>query len=339
MSDSGYQTLDLDNPGNVAEPDDLEIVHEEIEQPEPEPEAEALEAKPKPEPAAEPEAEADDEDDASTEGGKRRLTRSQRLKTARDAWQQRAQEAEKRLQEAEAKAAKYEADASEGAAVGMDLYIQTIDDRITAKRGEYNAAFDAGDRDKIWEVQTELASLMADKKLAERERRTLPQRRTASGGEAQQETPATTARQNPAPPKAGSEPKPTPEAMAWYEGNKDWFNQDAVMTQVARIVDHQMVQEGFSPEDPDYFDELDKRLRTELPHKFSGRPGAKPKAATPTIQARAGVAPTGNKIRVTITQADRDMANHLGLDINSYAREKAKRERGLTTANQYTEIL
>lgn len=337
MSESGYQAIDLDDPGKVAEPDDLEIVHEEVEAPEVE-----EEAAPAPAPTPKPEAaEEEDEDEAASEGGKRRLTRSQRLKSARDAWQQRAQEAERRAQEAEAKAAKYEADAAEGAAVGVDLYIQTLKDRRTSLKGEYDAAFDAGDRDKIWEIQQRMADLAADEKLAERERRSLPPRRAPSGGEAQPQTPQTTARENSPSPTAGSEPKPSPEAMSWYEGNKDWFNKDAVMTQVARVVDQQMVAEGFSPEDPDYFDELDKRLRTELPHKFRGRPGptGRQQAETPTIQARGGNTMAGNKIRVIITQADREMANHLGLDITTYAREKAKRERAQGTPNQYTEIL
>lgn len=342
MSESGYQTLDLDDPGKAVEPDDLEIMHEEepVDDVEAETEAEAVttpQPRQKPAPAQEVEDEGED-DEGGTEGAKRRLTRSQRLKAARDAWQTRAREAEEKLAAAEAKAAKYESDATEGAAVGMDLYLQTLEDKGRALKAEYDAAFDAGDRDKIWEVQQRMADLAADKKLAERERRTLPQRRTTSGGEAPQETPATTVRQNTTSPQAGSEPKPTPEAMSWYEGNKDWFNKDQVMTQVARVVDHQMVQEGFSPEDPDYFDELDKRLRAELPHKFKDRPGAKPKAETPTIQSRQGMIQANGKVRVTITQADRDMANHLGLDITSYAREKAKRERGLATANQYTEI-
>jgi len=292
-------------------------------------------------PSSRPRTDDEDEDEGGgEEGGKRRQTRSQRLKAARDAWQARATEAEERAKAAEAKAAKYESDATEGAAVGLDLYIQTIDDRIKAKRADYNAAFDAGDRDKVWEAQQELAELVADKKLAEKERRTLPPRRASSGGEVQQQTPATTAPPPQSRQTGSTEPgKPSPEAMAWYEDNKDWFNRDAIMTQVARVVDEQMVQEGFSPTDSDYFNELDKRLRTELPHKFNGRTGAKPKAGTPTIQPRAGATPAGDKIRVQITAADREMANHLGLDITTYAREKAKRERAMNTPNQYTEIL
>lgn len=336
MSESGYQTIDLDDPNKANDSDDLEIVHEEAPAPVEEEEAPVA----KPAPAPEPEADDDEGEEPTTESGKRRLTRSQRLKSARDAWQQRAQEAEKRAAEAEAKAAKFEADAAEGAAVGVDLYIQTLKDRRTSLKSEYDAAFDAGDRDKIWEIQQRMADLAADEKLAERERRSLPPRRAPSGGEAPPPTPTTTARETPPSPTAGSDLKPSPEAVAWYEGNKDWFNKDAVMTQVARIVDQQLIAEGFSADDPDYFDVLDKRLRAELPHKFVGRPtpGSKAKE-TPTIQARGGNTMAGTKVRVVITQADRDMADHLGLDIKTYAREKAKRELAQNTPNQYTEIL
>jgi len=153
MSESGYQTLDLDNPGATPIPDDLEIIQEEevIEQ-----EPESDEAPVQQTPVANKTDDEDEDEGGGEEGGKRRQTRSQRLKAARDAWQARATEAEERAKAAEAKAAKYESDATEGAAVGLDLYIQTIDDRIKAKRADYNAAFDAGDRDKVWEAQQEL---------------------------------------------------------------------------------------------------------------------------------------------------------------------------------------
>ena len=48
--------------------------------------------------------------------------------------------------------------------------------------------------------------------------------------------------------------------------------------------------------------------------------------------------PTG-KVRVTITQSDREMANHLGISVEDYAREKARSERAQQTTSQYTEIL
>ena len=109
------------------------------------------------------------------------------------------------------------------------------------------------------------------------------------------------------------------------------------MTAGARIIDQQMVADGYAPDDPDYFEELDKRLRTEFPSKLGAK--AAPRAATnPTIQNRGAPSPTPGKIRVTITQSDREMANHLGISVEDYAREKARSERAQQTTSQYTEI-
>ena len=113
------------------------------------------------------------------------------------------------------------------------------------------------------------------------------------------------------------------------------------MSAVARTIDAQMVNEGYQPSDPDYFEELDKRLHAELPHKFRSEPATEERKPTPspTVQNRSTPQPANGKIRVVITAADREMARHLGLPIEVYAREKARREQGQNTANQYTEIL
>ena len=112
------------------------------------------------------------------------------------------------------------------------------------------------------------------------------------------------------------------------------------MTSGARVIDQQMVADGFQPTDPDYFEELDKRLQREFPHKLGAKPAAqRPATNNPTIQNRSAPAPAPGKVRVTITQADRDMAHHLGISVEQYAREKAKTERAAQTTSQYTEIL
>lgn len=323
-SESGYQELDLDNPSKASANDaenDIEIVDE---TPEAEPEPES-----KPAPVARQE---DDDDEAEESSGdssdRKRPTRSQRLKNQRDAYARQLAETQARLAEAEKRAQRFQGEANEGAAIGYDLYLKTIDSNIQALRRDFDKAFDEGDREKIFEVQQRMASLAAEKTQAERDRRSIPDRPAApAGGEPQRP------QQAPAPKKA-----PTPAAMEWYNRNKSWFNQDALLTAGARVIDNQMVQEGYAPSDPDYFEELDKRLKKEFPHKFGAEPAARPKAQNPTIQNRGSPPTGGGKIRVTISQADRDMARHLNIPIEDYAREKAKRERAQDTANQYTEI-
>ena len=332
MSD-GYKELDLDNPGKASkeEASDIEIVHEGLEPNEVEivSEAEA------PKKAAAPEAD-DDDDDSSTEASSgeraKKLTRSQRLKAQRDAYARQLTETQARLAQVEQRARKFEQDANDGAAIGFDLYAKGLDASMQALRRDFDQAFDSGDRERIFEVQQKMATLAAEKQQIERDRRSIPTKPTQQSGS---DTRQQTGRTQPSQP---ARKQPSPAASEWYERNKTWFNKDPVMTAGARIIDQQMVADGYRPNDPDYFEELDKRLKSEFPAKLGGRTTAR-SSANPTIQNRAAPAASPGKVRVTITQSDREMANHLGISVEDYAREKARAERAAQTTSQYTEIL
>ncbi len=333
MSESGYQEIDLDNPGKGAaasEASDIEIVEEPAAEPSPE-------AVPAPAPAAASTPSEDDEPDdespsESPSSGPRKQTRSQRLKNQRDAYARQLAEAQARLVDAENRARRYEADANEGAAIGFDLYAKQLDTAMHALRRDFDQAFDAGDREKIFDVQQRMAQLTAERSQIERDRRAIPTKPVQQSGPAAQPQTQQT-------PPASPRRQPSPAAVEWYERNKTWFNKDVVMTAGARVIDNQMVRDGFAPNDPDYFEELDKRLQQEFPHKFGRQAPARQPANNPTIQNRSSPALAPGKVRVTITQADRDMANHLGISVEQYAREKAKTERAAQTVSQYTEIL
>lgn len=333
MSD-GYKELDLDNPGKPAATgpeSDIEIVHEGLDSPEVEIVQEAPPA-PAQVKAAEPEPE-DEEDDSPAEassGERKKLTRSQRLKAQRDAYARQLTETQERLAQAEERAKKFEQDANDGATIGFDLYAKNIDTALQALRREFDVAFDSGDREKIFEVQQKMAGLVAEKQQIERDRRAIPTKPTQQSGS---DTPQQTST------KPVAKKVPPPAAMEWYERNKTWFNKDPVMTAGARVIDQQMVADGYAPDDPDYFDELDRRLKAEFPTKLGGRTAPVRQASNPTIQNRTTPATTPGKIRVTITQSDREMANHLGISVEEYAREKARAERAQQTTSQYTEIL
>jgi hypothetical protein len=331
MSESGYQEIDLDNPGKGAaasEASDIEIVEESAAEPPPE-------AAPAPAPAAASTPSEDDESDdespsESPSSGPRKQTRSQRLKNQRDAYARQLAEAQARLSALENRAQRAEAEANEGAAIGFDLYIKQLDTSMQALRRDFDSAYDSGDRDKIFEIQQQIASITAAKSQAEKERRSIPTRQAPTGQAARQPTQQT--------PPAPARRSPSPAAVEWYERNKEWFNKDAVMTASARVLDNQMVRDGYAPSDPDYFEELDRRLQKEFPQKL-GRPPGRPPANNPTIQNRSTPAPAPGKVRVTITQDDRNTANSLGISVEQYAREKAKVERAAQTVSQYTEIL
>ena len=68
------------------------------------------------------------------------------------------------------------------------------------------------------------------------------------------------AAQQPAPPD--------PKAEAWASNN-EWFGNDQPMTYAAFGLHRQLIEdEGFDPASDEYYNELDRGVRAEFPHKF-----------------------------------------------------------------------
>ncbi len=323
MSES-YQELDLDNLGAPNVADDIELVNEG------EGDVEVVDDKPARIPTTQVEEEDDDEDGAAAPERKGKLTRSQRLKNQRDNYARELEESRKELAALRSKATKAESEATEAAGIGMDFYLKTIEADMRSLRTEFNTAMDNGDRDKLWEVQQKMVELGAEKKAAEREKRNIvPTKAAAPGKEAQPSTPT--------PPSRGASKNPLTDE--WVARHESWFNKDKAMTAATFAIDSEMASEGYTPNEPEYFEELDRRVKEAFPHKFTAKPARSAGSSTPTIQNRAGgqSMPTG-KIRVVVTAEDRATAESLGIDITDYARQKAKRDRAQATASQYTEI-
>lgn len=59
-------------------------------------------------------------------------------------------------------------------------------------------------------------------------------------------------------------------AAAWMERNS-WYKPDATDrdSRIAKKIDEVLVEEGWDPTDPDYWDELDSRLQKSLPHRYN----------------------------------------------------------------------
>lgn len=323
-----YQEVDLEGPGPKkieaeAEPE-FEIVEEEAE-------ASA--------PAPAPKADDDDEGEPEAEAKPGRLSRSQRLKLQRDNFAQQLAETRAQLEAERQARTQLQTQNEEAATAGYDFYIQTLGESMKALRAEFDAAFDQGDRDKLFNVQQKMAELAAEKKAAEREKAQRPTK-AAAGGEDQKPptrptTGATESPQSKSPSPAG---KTNPLAVEWADRHKDWFNKNQVMTMAARVIDAQMAQEGFDPQEPDYFDELDRRLKEEFPHRLNA-PKKTQAQAGPTVQHRAAALAPGAKVKVVITGQDREVARRLGISVEDYAKQKARREAAVNSVSGYTEIV
>ena len=116
-----------------------------------------------------------------------------------------------------------------------------------------------------------------------------------------------------------------PKAVAWANKNT-WFGQDEPMTLTAFSHHKKIVEEeGIDPTTDDYYVELDKRMRSDFPHKF--------KESVATQARRDPVAPGSrssgsavSKGKVKLSQSQLAIARKLGVSPKQYAQQLALME-------------
>jgi len=117
--------------------------------------------------------------------------------------------------------------------------------------------------------------------------------------------------------------EPSPKAQAWAAKNP-WFNQDRVATTVALTIHEQLAAEGFDLNSDEYYNELDNRLRSEIPNKFDNNVEAtKPvqTVASPSRTTSTGRKPSN---RVELSPSEQRLAKRLGVSFKDYAIQKAR---------------
>jgi len=116
-------------------------------------------------------------------------------------------------------------------------------------------------------------------------------------------------------------PQADPAAESWAEKN-EWFGQDEIMTLAAFNIHQKLIEEeGFDPSDTMYYDEIDKRIRTEFPHKFSDGGAVKSKARMQQTVAPAGRSEgSGRKRQVRLSKSEVEMARRLNVPVQEYAK-------------------
>ena len=117
--------------------------------------------------------------------------------------------------------------------------------------------------------------------------------------------------------------EPSPKAQAWANKNS-WFGQDRIATTVALTIHEQLANEGFDLNSDEYYNELDNRLRSEIPNKFDNNVEAtKPvqTVASPSRTTSTGRKPSN---RVELSPSEQRLAKRLGVSFKYYAIQKAR---------------
>ena len=131
--------------------------------------------------------------------------------------------------------------------------------------------------------------------------------------------------------------QPDAKAQSWAEDN-DWFGQDSVMTASALAVDAELKQMGYDPNEDDFYTEIDRRMRTEFPHKFQEDQQEEREQPTKQVaQVVAGTSrsPASSNKKVKLSQEDVRLAQKWNIPLEVYAAEKLKVD---SSDGEYTNI-
>ena len=221
---------------------------------------------------------------------------------------------------------KTEADALRGQLSSLNTgYSAEASSRIDSQESQAKAAFkeayEAGEVDKMADAQQVMAKIAIEKERLRIFKGN--QEKQAQARQAQQAYQAQPgAQQQPQQQEYAPPPQPDTKAVDWAERDENsWFGQDRAMTATAFTIHQQLVEEeGYDPNSDDYYSEIDKRIRTEFPHKFEGKT-TRTQTVAPVSQGKTS---QKSKKSVKLTPAQISVAKKLGVPLDAYAKEVAK---------------
>ena len=121
-------------------------------------------------------------------------------------------------------------------------------------------------------------------------------------------------------PRQQAQTPPDPKAEEWAASN-EWFGKDSAMTYTAFDLHRKLTEEeGIDPRSEEYYEEIDKRIRLEFPHKFDtskDKPISKP---TQTVASATRSSKTSRK-QVRLTSSQVAIAKKLGVPLEEYAKQ------------------
>jgi hypothetical protein len=195
-------------------------------------------------------------------------------------------------------------------------YYGEAENRLKSQRAQANTVLKSAYQDQDWDKVTKAQEILD--KITVEESKLATNRMQIEREPVYQNVPQQQMQQQPI---QAPTPQADPEAESWAQKN-EWFGQDEIMTLAAFNIHQKLIEEeGFDPSDTMYYDEIDKRIRTEFPHKFSDGGAVKSKAKMQQTVAPAGRSDSsGRKRQVRLTKSEVEMARRLNVPVQEYAK-------------------
>jgi hypothetical protein len=132
------------------------------------------------------------------------------------------------------------------------------------------------------------------------------------------------------PKKSETKKTVPPLASDWVKENSQWFNKPGYRKETAMAygIDAELTEEGWDASDPEYYDEMNKRLKaSNLPHFSKSEDSASQNDKNVVQKANRVQSPVAgvsrkkgiDSNRVKLTSEDLDTAKKFGIDINDEA--------------------
>ena len=185
----------------------------------------------------------------------------------------------------------------------------SIKEGMDAAQNELTRAIESGDAKAQVDANKRIATLAFDNAKLEHSKTLREEETPAKPGDVRE------------PQRPSSQVGPgDPQAEAWASKNT-WFGQDRAMTFTAFEIHKDLVdKEGFDPKSDEYYEEVDKRIRVDFPHKFGTNENKQTTVPVQTVaSAQRSVKPGRKTVRLTSSQVA--IAKKLGVPLEDYAKQ------------------
>jgi hypothetical protein len=191
-------------------------------------------------------------------------------------------------------------------------YIEQFSARVVAEQEDAKKALrDAiadQDADKIAEANSRIATLAVEAEKVKMTQAEEDAKEEKAKAEAKIEQPIQQAPQT-------NVAQPSGKAKEWAEKN-EWFGSDKIMTSAAFQAHNDLVEQGFDAESDEYYNEIDKVMKDNFPHRFN-QPQEQKKPVQTVASAQRNQ--TGRR-SVKLTKSQIAIAKKLGVPLEEYAK-------------------
>ena len=199
----------------------------------------------------------------------------------------------------------------------LSEYGTRLQSQTDAAKRAYKEAYEAGDTDKMLEAQQALSNI-----AIETQRYNTAKTRAEQQSKMQVQQPEQPVQQQQVQQQqpVQQQQQVDPRAQEWASKN-DWFGQDKVMTAAAFALHSQLTEEeGFDPQSDEYYTEVDKRIRSEFPHKFqtAKKSGGGSQVASAGNSASRNTKQGRRSVKLSHSQVA--IAKKLGVPLEEYAK-------------------